>query len=141
MKILITGAYGQLAQTIMNSAHIIDHELFFTARTVESTTVSTSRYSIGKLDITDAEELNRTISDNKIDVIINCAGYTNVAKAETETEAAFKANVEAVSNLADVAKTNNALLVHFSTDYVFDGRSEIPYKETDKACPLNEYGR
>lgn len=141
MKILITGAHGQLAQTIMNSAHALDHELFFTARTVEPTDSSDRTHKIGKLDITDAEAVNKTISDNKIDVIINCAGYTNVPKAETEREAAFRANAEAVSNLAKAAKACGALMVHISTDYVFDGKSETPYKETDRTNPLNEYGR
>lgn len=141
MKILITGAHGQLAQTIMHSTQALEHELFFTARTVESNPASDSRYQIGRLDITDADAVLKMVSDNKIDVIINCAGYTNVAKAEIEKAAAFKANAEAVTNLANAAKSNNALLVHISTDYVYDGEAETPYKETDMANPLNEYGR
>ena len=141
MKILITGAHGQLAQAIMNSAHALDHELFFTARTLGTTEEPHARHPIGKLDITDAESVLKMVSDNEIEVIINCAGYTNVPKAETESEAAFKANAEAVSNLAKAAKANDALLVHISTDYVFDGKSAIPYKETDRTNPLNEYGR
>ena len=141
MKILITGARGQLAQAIMNSTHAKDHELFFTSRTVGPTADSNARYPIGELDITDAEAVLEAVSDNKIEVVINCAGYTDVPKAETEREAAFKANAEAVSNLAKAAGANDALLVHISTDYVFDGKSETPYKETDRTKPLNEYGR
>lgn len=141
MKILITGAHGQLAQTIMNSIHAQEHELIFTARTVGPTADSDARFPLGELDITDAESVLEMVSDNEIEVIINCAGYTNVPKAETESEAAFKANAEGVSNLAKAAKVNDALLVHISTDYVFDGKSATPYKETDRTNPLNEYGR
>lgn len=141
MKILITGAHGQLAQTIMNSIHAQEHELIFTARTVGPTADSDARFPLGELDITDAESVLEMVSDNEIEVIINCAGYTNVPKAETESEAAFKANAEGVSNLAKAAKVNDALLVHISTDYVFDGKSATPYKETDRTSPLNEYGR
>ena len=120
MKILITGAHGQLAQTIMNSIHAQEHELIFTARTVGPTADSDAGYPIGELDITDAEAVLKIVSDNKIEAIINCAGYTNVPKAEIEKEAAHKANVDAVANLARAAKAGDALLVHISTDYVFD---------------------
>ena len=150
MKILITGAHGQLAQTIMNSIHAQEHELIFTARTVESestpsktakSTDLSADYPIEKLDIADAEAVNAIITQERPQVIINCAGYTNVPQAEIEKEAAHKANVDAVANLARAAKAGDALLVHISTDYVFDGKSEIPYKETDRPNPLNEYGR
>ena len=149
MKILITGAHGQLAQTIMNSIHAQEHELIFTARTVESestpsktakSTDLSADYPIEKLDIADAEAVNAIITQERPQAIINCAGYTNVPQAEIEKEAAHKANVDAVANLARAAKAGDALLVHISTDYVFDGKSEIPYKETDKPNPLNEYG-
>ena len=150
MKILITGAHGQLAQTITNSIHAQEHELIFTARTVESestpsktakSTDLSADYPIEKLDIADAEAVNAIITQERPQAIINCAGYTNVPQAEIEKEAAHKANVDAVANLAKAAKAGDALLVHISTDYVFDGKSEIPYKETDKPKPLNEYGR
>lgn len=150
MKILITGARSQLAQTIMNSTHAQKHELIFTARTVESestpsntakSTDLSADYPIEKLDITDAEAVNAIITEERPQAIINCAGYTNVPQAEIEKGAAHKANVEAVVNLARAAKANNALLVHISTDYVYDGNTDIPYKETDTPNPLNEYGR
>jgi dTDP-4-dehydrorhamnose reductase len=150
MKILITGARSQLAQTIMNSTHAQKHELIFTARTVESestpsntakSTDLSADYPIEKLDITDAEAVNAIITEERPQAIINCAGYTNVPQAEIEKGAAHKANVEAVVNLARAAKANDALLVHISTDYVYDGNADIPYKETDTPNPLNEYGR
>ena len=150
MKILITGARSQLAQTIMNSTHAQKHELIFTARTVESestpsntakSTDLSADYPIEKLDITDAEAVNAIITEERPQAIINCASYTNVPQAEIEKDAAHKANVEAVVNLAKAAKANDALLVHISTDYVYDGNADIPYKETDTPNPLNEYGR
>ena len=144
MKILITGARSQLAQTIMSSTHAQKHELIFTARTVESesTPSKTAKdYPIEKLDITDAEAVNAIITEERPQAIINCAGYTNVPQAEIEKGAAHKVNVEAVVNLAKAAKANDALLVHISTDYVYDGNADIPYKETDTPNPLNEYGR
>lgn len=150
MKILITGARSQLAQTIMNSTHAQKHELIFTARTVESestpsntakSTDLSAYYPIEKLDITDAEAVNAIITEERPQAIINCASYTNVPQAEIEKGAAHKANVEAVVNLARAAKANDALLVHISTDYVYDGNADIPYKETDTPNPLNEYGR
>jgi dTDP-4-dehydrorhamnose reductase len=150
MKILITGARSQLAQTIMNSTHAQKHELIFTARTVESesTPSNTAKsidlsadYPIERLDITDAEAVNAIITEERQQAIINCASYTNVHQAEIEKDAAHKSNVEAVVNLARAAKANDALLVHISTDYVYDGNADIPYKETDTPNPLNEYGR
>ena len=150
MKILITGARSQLAQTIMNSTHAQKHELIFTARTVESestpsnsakSTDLSADYPIEKLDITDAEAVNAIITQERPQAIINCAGYTNVPQAEIEKDAAHKANVEAVVNLAKAAKANDALLVHISTDYVYDGNTDIPYREIDTPNPLNEYGR
>lgn len=150
MKILITGARSQLAQTIMNSTHAQKHELIFTARTIESgstpsntakSTDLSADYPIEKLDITDAEAVNAIITQERPQAIINCAGYTNVPQAEIEKDAAHKANVEAVVNLARAAKANDALLVHISTDYVYDGKTDTPYTEAATPNPLNEYGR
>jgi dTDP-4-dehydrorhamnose reductase len=93
------------------------------------------------LDITDAEAVNAIITEERPQAIINCAGYTNVPQAEIEKDAANKANVEAVVNLARAAKANDALLVHISTDYVYDGNADTPYTEAATPNPLNEYGR
>ena len=137
MKILITGARGQLGQTIKNSTHGLDHELFFAARIPDS--ISDQQYV--HLDITDRENIHKVLSDNSIDIIINCAGYTDVAKAETDSSETFRINAEAVAELADAARQHDVLLIHISTDYIFDGRSSVPYKEGDNAEPVNEYGR
>jgi dTDP-4-dehydrorhamnose reductase len=94
-----------------------------------------------KLDITDAEAVNAIITQERPQAIINCASYTNVPQAEIEKDAANKANVEAVVNLARAAKANDALLVHISTDYVYDGNADTPYTEAATPNPLNEYGR
>lgn len=136
MKILVTGSNGQLGQAIMNSTHDLDHEIVFTARTAGS-----GRLIVQGLDVTDPEAVARTVRDNDIDVIINCAGYTDVAKAEIEPEKAFLLNEKAVANLAEAARDNGAVLIHVSTDYIFDGRSSVPYGEEDVAEPLGEYGR
>ena len=136
MKILVTGSNGQLGQTIMNSVHLEEHEFVFTARVSHS-----GRNNVMQLDITDAEAVMRTVRDNGIELIINCAGYTDVAKAETEQDAAFRINSDAVACLAEAARENGALLIHISTDYIFDGKSSVPYVEEDEASPLNVYGR
>ena len=102
MKILITGANSQLAQTIKHSTYVNTHELIFATRQ--------------ELDITDPNAVSQTIAAQKPQAIINCAGYTNVPQAEIEKEAAHKANVDAVVNLARAAKAGDALLVHISTD-------------------------
>lgn len=136
MKILVTGSNGQLGQTIMNSVHLEEHEFVFTARAAHS-----GRNNVMQLDITDAEAVMRTVRDNGIELIINCAGYTDVAKAETEQDAAFRINSDAVACLAEAARENGALLIHISTDYIFDGKSSVPYVEEDEASPLNVYGR
>mgnify|MGYP002701221035 CR=1 FL=1 len=79
--------------------------------------------------------------DNSFDIIINCAAYTNVDKAEKELELANMINNEAVSELAQVAKDQQARLIHISTDYVFDGQNDKPYKEIDKTNAINIYGK
>lgn len=92
------------------------------------------------LDITDIDAVRRTVADGRINVIINCAAYTDVEKAEEDVEAADRINHRAVANLAKAAAENNALLIHISTDYVFDGKGCVPYKEGDATLPLGVYG-
>ncbi len=93
-----------------------------------------------ELDITSKRDLNGFFKSKRIDYCINCAAYTNVEKAESEQEKAFQINAEAVKNLAEICKKNHTILIHFSTDYVFDGTSKIPYSETDHTNPINVYG-
>lgn len=93
------------------------------------------------LDITNKKKLEHFVKDKKIEWIINCSAYTAVDKAEEEKELAYKINTIGVKNIAKIAKQKNAKLIHFSTDYVFDGKSPKPYKETDTPNPQSVYGR
>ena len=136
MKILVTGSRGQLGQAIMHSSHINEHEFIFSARPTGDTCSD-----FRPLDITDPAAIDDLVRKEEIDVIINCASYTNVPQEENEPDAARKANVESVAYLARAAKANDALLVHISTDYVYDGNTDTPYTEAATPNPLNEYGR
>jgi dTDP-4-dehydrorhamnose reductase len=92
------------------------------------------------LDITDILALRRMVADEEINIIINCAAYTNVDKAECDTARATLLNSTAPSTLATVAREVDALLVHISTDYVFDGQGNKPYIEDDRTAPTSIYG-
>lgn len=128
MKILITGSNGQLGSEIkeLESAYL-HYEFLFT--------------DIAELDITDAEKVNHFFELQNPDVVINCAAYTAVDKAESDEETAFLVNAEATSNLACAAAESGAFMVHISTDYVYDGRNFSPYTETDKINPISVYGK
>jgi dTDP-4-dehydrorhamnose reductase len=93
------------------------------------------------LNIADLSALEKYFSERSINFCINCAAYTAVDKAETEQENAFLINEDAVGNLATVCAANNTQLIHISTDYVFDGTANQPYKETDKTNPVSVYGK
>ncbi|PKD21584.1 dTDP-4-dehydrorhamnose reductase [Salegentibacter salinarum] len=126
-NILVTGANGQLGACFKKiEGNYPDFNFEFK--------------SSAEADITDKSKLQQLFSEMNFDWIINCAAYTNVEKAESEEEKAFKINAEAGKKLAEVCEENQAILVHFSTDYVFDGKAEKPYKETDKTNPINVYG-
>ena len=128
MKIFITGSKGQLAQSFLRR---------FTREGIEF-----SAHDIDTLDIADGEALTLAVDAFKPSVIINCAAYNLVDKAETELAVATRANALGPENLARAAKKNGAFLVHFGTDYVFDGeKAGVPYVEADKPNPLNNYGR
>jgi dTDP-4-dehydrorhamnose reductase len=92
-------------------------------------------------DFTDPDGLRRTIRSLKPDVIVNAAAYTAVDKAESEADLAMMINAEAPRVLAEEAEAIDACLVHYSTDFVFDGKQTQPYKELDQCNPLSEYGR
>ena len=94
-----------------------------------------------ELDITDYKSLEQYTNSLDIRWIINCAAYTAVDLAEKEEERAKELNVTGVKNLALIAVRKRSKLIHFSTDYVFDGNSSIPYKESDKPNPQTAYGR
>jgi len=92
-----------------------------------------------EFDITNSNYLQQVISNAQ--VIVNCAAYTNVDGAESEPDLAYKVNAEAVGRLGTLAKKAGLWLLHISTDFVFDGKSNKPYVETDPPNPINEYGR
>lgn len=131
MKILITGANGMLAKAVRE--RFMEHELILTD--VVGTELS--------LDITNLEEVEKFVENVKPDVIINCAAYTAVDKAESEEELAKKINADGPKNLAIAANKNNCKLVHISTDYVFGGDLSLEeiYKEDDPKAPVTAYGR
>jgi len=93
------------------------------------------------MDLLDLGSIGRAVAEVKPAVIVNAAAYTAVDRAEAERDAAFAVNSVAVGELARQARAANALLVHFSTDYVFDGEKPSPYVETDATNPLGIYGR
>lgn len=128
-KVLVTGANGQLAQTIQ--------ELYIK----NEANIQFDFVNKKELDITNFDEVSKYFSENKFNYCINCAAYTNVEQAEESIELAFKVNAEAVKNLALVCNKNKTKIIHISTDYVFDGKKNTPYIETDKANPINQYGK
>ena len=126
MNILVTGANGQLGSEIKVLSKNYPYHFFFTDK--------------DKLDITKKEEIEKFVKEKDIDLIINCAAYTAVDKAEEEKELADLINHKAVKYLANVSKENDITLIHISTDYVFDGKNYKPYKEDDKTSPQGIYG-
>ncbi len=128
MNILVTGCNGQLGKEFQKISNIYtEHNWTFT--------------DINELNICDKNSVNTFFSNNKIDICINCAAYTAVDKAEDEEDIAREINATAVLNIANACKSSNALLIHISTDYVFDGTSERPYLEEDTTSPNCIYGK
>ncbi len=124
-KIVILGGKGMLGTDLV--------------RACKEKKLNIQVYDLPEFDITDFKQLEKAVSS--ADIVINCAAYTNVDGAEKEKELAYKVNAEAVGHLAAIAKDNNIWILHISTDFVFDGRQEKPYLETDIPNPINEYGR
>jgi dTDP-4-dehydrorhamnose reductase len=125
--IFVTGANGQLGSELQKLSGATGHRFIFT--------------DIDTLDATNFSALDNFCQSKKIDFIINCAAYTAVDKAESESDKAFLINRDAVKNLAQLANSKNAVFIHISTDYVFDGANNTPYKETEKVNPLSVYGK
>ena len=131
MNILVTGANGQLG-----------HEMQLAAKESENTYVFTDvAEGYEKLDITNVDEVRRMVRERNIQVIVNCAAYTNVDKAEDDVVMADLLNNRAVENLAVAAKEADAVLVHVSTDYVFQGDRNVPCREDWPTHPLGVYGQ
>lgn len=128
MKILVTGANGQLGKSI--------RKVFSGDPTLE--VIYTD---VAELDITDREEVDHFIRENKLDFIINCAAYTAVDKAEKDDLRAAAINTGAVGNIAQAAARHKVKVIHISTDYVFNGENYRPYEENDEPYPRSIYGR
>lgn len=127
MRILVTGANGQLGRSLRLASEGSADEYIFT--------------DVGELDITDAEAVSRMVRDMDVRVIVNCAAYTNVEKAEEDAATAELLNATAVRNLADAMRSVDGTLVHVSTDYVFGGNSgNTPRGEDEPANPTGVYG-
>ena len=124
MKLLVTGANGQLGREIARQGS--EHELVLTDSDV--------------LDITDAVAVRAYFRDVKPDAVIHCAAYTNVDGAESDADGAFRVNVVGAQNIAAGCLATGARMVYVSTDYVFDGQSQMPYRECDQTNPQSVYG-
>ena len=126
-NILVTGANGQLGNEmqVIAASYPNYHFLFVTKQ---------------QLPIDDINAVKKYFGANNIEACINCAAYTAVDKAETETATAFLVNANAVGYLAAVCKKHHALFIHISTDYIFDGTATVPYSEDHPVNPVNAYG-
>ncbi len=125
-KVLVTGSNGQLGNAMQAECRQSDFDFIFT--------------DIETMDITSEESILQNIDLYKPDIIVNCSAYTAVDKAEEENDVAALVNSTAVEMLADICYQKNIILIHVSTDYVFDGRNFQPYNESDTTNPLSVYG-
>jgi dTDP-4-dehydrorhamnose reductase len=126
--ILITGSNGQLGNEMQQAAvRFPDFNYIYT--------------DVAELDICDKGALDAFVKANNVNVIVNCAAYTAVDKAEDDVELCYKINRDAVRNIAEVATKNKVKVVHVSTDYVFDGTNYLPYTEDMPVCPATVYGK
>lgn len=127
MNILVTGANGQLGNEMQVLAREnLQYTYFFT--------------DVQELDICDEQAVYAYVSEHKINIIVNCAAYTAVDKAEDNVELCDKLNNIAPGYLARAAQANGAAMIQVSTDYVFDGTAHIPYTEEEPTCPASVYG-
>jgi len=136
MRILVTGKNGQLGKSI--------HKVVNSEVKTNNNLSSNNFAFVGReeLDLNSESSISHYFDSNdKFDIIINCAAYTQVDKAEQEVELANQINHLAVKQLASIANEQQARLIHISTDYVFDGESDKPYLETDTTNPINVYGK
>ena len=126
--ILITGSNGQLGNEMQQAS------TRFPAFNYIYTVVE-------DLDICDKNALDRYVKVNHVNIIVNCAAYTAVDKAEDDEALCYKINTDAVRNIGEVANENGLKVVHISTDYVFDGTNYLPYTEDQQVCPSSVYGK
>jgi len=128
LNVLITGSNGQLGSEIRKKSVLFPYYNFILT-------------DIEELDITIATQVELFFNENNIDVVINCAGYTAVDRAEDEPDLAKRINYEAVANLVRECKKYDIYLIHISTDYIFDGKEHRPYREDDRPNPVSSYGK
>lgn len=127
MKVLVTGANGQLGRDVIVLLEKEGHSVLACTR--------------DELDITDQLECNHVISTHHPEVVIHCAAYTAVDAAETDVDGAYQVNAIGTRNIAVAAEQTGAKLIYISTDYVFDGTSDVPYQEYDNTNPQSIYGK
>lgn len=128
MNILVTGSNGQLGTHMHLLAPQSKNHWFFT--------------DVAELDITSRKAVSSFVSSNDIQIIVNCAAYTNVDRAESEEDIAMRINAEAVGHLAEAMKQVDGTLIHISTDYVFGGnKNNTPCREDEPSNPTGAYGR
>lgn len=127
MRVLVTGARGQLGRALVDLVRARGWQLW--------------AFDLPQLDLTDAGSVQEAVRMAQPEVIFNAAAYTAVDRAEEEPEPAYAVNARAVATLAGLADELGSLLVHVSTDYVFDGCHQRPYREDDPPNPLSVYGR
>ncbi|WP_153100741.1 dTDP-4-dehydrorhamnose reductase [Paraburkholderia hayleyella] len=125
MRILLTGRNGQVGWELRRALAPLGEVVAFDRR---------------EADLTRPDTLARLVASVRPHVIVNAAAYTAVDLAQTEAELAHRVNAEAVGVLAEAARAQKALMIHYSTDYVFDGSATVPYVESDAVAPLNVYG-
>ena len=126
MRVLLTGSKGQVGSALVTALAPLGELRAFDRQ---------------GLDLVNLQSIRGVVAEVKPDIIINAAAYTAVDRAERERDLAFEVNSRAVSELARQAKSMDALLIHFSTDYVFDGEKQTPYVESDAPAPLSVYGQ
>ena len=131
-KVLVTGAFGQLGTEL---------QLLTAGRPEFVFTDIREDGRVLRLDICDAREVGRFVSEHEVGAIINCAAYTDVNRAESDEALCRAINASGPGNLARAARRNDASLIHISTEYVFDGRNPAGYVESDRRHPLSAYGR
>jgi len=131
MKILLLGGNGQVGRELRRSLPPLG-QLIVATRDGAGADVSA--------DFDRPESLGGMVADIAPEVVVNAAAYTAVDKAETDSDAAFRINAEAPATIAEACRAIDALLVHYSTDYVFDGQATKPYRENDATAPLGVYG-
>lgn len=127
MKILVTGANGQLGRELRP---LLENDFPGMALFTD----------VENLDLTDAKAVESFVRANEVTHIVNCAAYTSVDRAEEEKMQCARINADAVKNIADAANIVGAKIIHLSTDYVFDGTNHRPYRESDKVNPISQYG-